>query len=81
MRGPRCFIVSAAGDQRLAMYIVISKPNRKSVAAGVSHFMSSLLGVHDAASSRVTSENPLRHGWSVRARLIRIINRFWIHGS
>ncbi len=26
-------------DQRLLMYIVISMPNRMSIAAGVSHFM------------------------------------------
>ena len=29
--------------QRLAMYIVISIPNRKSVACGVSHFITLLL--------------------------------------
>jgi hypothetical protein len=30
-------------DQRLAIYIVISMPNRKSVACGVSHFITMLL--------------------------------------
>ena len=30
-------------DQRFAMYIVISKPKRKSVAVGVCHCMGSLL--------------------------------------
>ncbi|CAH1748807.1 protein of unknown function [Thauera humireducens] len=34
-----------SADQRLAMYIVISKPKRKSQAAGVSHFMMCLLSV------------------------------------
>ena len=32
------------GYQRLAMYIVISMPNRYSTACGVSHFMTNLLG-------------------------------------
>jgi hypothetical protein len=32
-------------DQRLAMYMVISKPKRISVAAGVCHFIVSLLEV------------------------------------
>ena len=34
---------SDAVDQRFAMYIVISKPKRKSVAVGVCHCMGSLL--------------------------------------
>jgi hypothetical protein len=35
-------------DQRLAMYIVISKPKRMSLAAGFSHFMQLLLFVYPA---------------------------------
>jgi hypothetical protein len=39
-------------DQRLAMYIVISKPKRMSLAAGFSHFMQFLLCVYPARRGR-----------------------------
>jgi len=45
--GPGGSVGRSAGAfaQRVAMYMVISKPKRKSIALGVSHFMAVLLSV------------------------------------
>lgn len=44
----------AGRDQRLAMYIVISKPKRMSLAAGFSHFMLFLLCINPASRGSST---------------------------
>jgi len=47
----------AQSDQRLAMYIVISKPKRKSVKAGVVHCMRELLLVVNLIKTAFTFQH------------------------
>ena len=56
-------------DQRLEMYIVISKPRRRSVAAGFSHFIRSLLQFTPAKRGKRTGRASVSTGPSIGAGL------------
>ncbi len=67
--------------QRLAMYIVISKPRRISVAAGFSHFIRLLLSVDTAQRGKCTRSMSACTLCSVRVCSVCSIDNIWIHTS